>query len=222
LFPSVFEIIDISQPITSTTACFPGDVPFSKKLTVNYDESKVINLTAMTLSPHVGTHADSPSHIQGDIANTESNIGSAPLSPYIGHCLVVDLSPLPKGPVTADLLRQAIGENLASAVGIARVLVKTLETIRYDQWQDEYAYFGQDAIEYLQSLGCKLVGIDTPSVDHVTSKELPAHHALNRQQMFWLENLDLTSVESGSYFLVAAPLRFVELEASPLRAVLLR
>lgn len=39
--------------------------------------------------------------------------------------------------------------------------------------------------------------------------------------MVWLENLDLTAVEEGVYELVALPLKLTELEASPVRAVLL-
>ena len=56
-----YRIIDISQPISSRAACFPGDTPFSRQVTVSYQDS-VVNLTAITMSPHVGTHADAPVH----------------------------------------------------------------------------------------------------------------------------------------------------------------
>ena len=39
--------------------------------------------------------------------------------------------------------------------------------------------------------------------------------------MTWLENLDLSAVKEGDYFLSALPLKFMELEAAPVRAVLL-
>ncbi len=76
-------------------------------------------------------------------------------------------------------------------------------------------------MRHLSALGVGLVGIDTPSVDHVRSKGLSAHHALLDAGMSWLENLDLTQVEAGEYFLIALPLKLTELEASPVRAVLL-
>jgi len=35
---SYSRIIDISQPVTSRTACFPGDTPFSKSVTLTYED----------------------------------------------------------------------------------------------------------------------------------------------------------------------------------------
>jgi arylformamidase len=69
--------------------------------------------------------------------------------------------------------------------------------------------------------GVRMIGIDTPSVDHIESKNLETHHQLLERDMLWLENLDLTQVSEGEYFLVALPLKFMELEASPVRAILL-
>jgi arylformamidase len=222
LFPSDFEIIDISQPVNSHTACFPGDVSFSKQLTTTFRDSKVINLTALTTSPHVGTHADAVSHIKGSVEDIATNIGSVPLSPYVGHCLVIDISPMKTGVITAETLRPYIGKFMAQDVGVKRVLIKTLENIEYERWQDDYACLSVGAIKWLNSLGTILVGIDTPSVDQIASKTLSTHNALDERNMYWLENLDLTKAEQGAYFLVAAPIKFMELEASPVRAMLLR
>jgi Predicted metal-dependent hydrolase len=66
------------------------------------------------------------------------------------------------------------------------------------------------------------VGLDTPSVDHVKAKNLSAHNILDKGGLVWLENLDLTRVTEGLYQLIALPLKFMELEASPVRAVLLK
>jgi arylformamidase len=222
LFPSDFEIIDISQPVSSRTASFPGDVPFSKNVTIDHHESNVINLTSLTMSPHIGTHADAISHIKGSIEDTRTNIGAVSLAPYVGPCLVVDLSPMKTGVITAETLQPYIGTALAQDRSVKRVLVKTLETIDYEDWQPDYAYLAVGVVKWLNSLGTVMVGIDTPSVDQIDSKTMSTHHAFVEREMKWLENLDLTRVEAGAYFLVAAPLKFVELEASPVRAILLR
>jgi arylformamidase len=58
-------------------------------------------------------------------------------------------------------------------------------------------------------------------VDETTSKTLQAHHQLLAHDIYWLENLDLSQARSGKYVLVAMPLKFMELEASPVRAILL-
>jgi len=53
------------------------------------------------------------------------------------------------------------------------------------------------------------------------SKTLAAHRALAEGGVAILENLVLDDVEPGRYTLVALPLRLVEADSSPVRAVLL-
>ncbi len=211
-----FDIIDISLPINSKTACFPGDTPFSKSTTLTYRETKIVNLTALTMSPHVGTHADSPIHIYGDMESGDDMVGAMSLAPFVGPTVVLNIAETQKGITPEDV------RKLDNFVKPTRVLFRTCNKIRFDHFEDEYAYFTPELIDHLADRGIVLAGIDTPSVDHVRSKDLPAHNALHKRKMTWLENVDLSKVEEGEYFLVAAPLKFMELEASPVRALLLR
>ncbi len=213
---TTFDIIDISLPISSKTACFPGDTPFSKSDTLTFRDSKIVNLTALTMSPHVGTHADSPIHIYGDLESGDDMVGAMNLKPFIGPCVVLNIAETQKG-ITAEDVRK-----LDNFIKPTRVLFRTCNKIRFDHFEDEYAYFTPELIDHLADRGITLAGIDTPSVDHVRSKDLQAHNALHKRNMTWLENVDLTKVDEGEYFLVATPLKFMELEASPVRAVLLR
>jgi arylformamidase len=213
-----YQIIDISQPVTSQSACFPGDVPFSRSITVSYQDSKVVNLTSLTMSPHVGTHADAPSHIGGSMDNGATMAGAMDLNAFLGPATVVDVAPC-SGVVDLTLLKAQL-ENIKPFP--ERLLVRTQTTIRHGVFEKQYAYFAVDLIDYLGAKGVKLLGIDTPSVDHTDSKQLETHHALDKHHMSWLENLDLTKTTAGSYFLVALPLKLMELEASPVRAVLLK
>lgn len=220
-FPSQFHCIDISQPINTQTACFPGDIPFSKNITISHADSGagsgIINLTALTMSPHVGTHADAPVHIEGVLSDNTQTAGHLALSPYVGPCVVIDLAS------TSEMIDdQRALEKLSTFQSLPpRVLFKTATRIRYDVFEPAYAYFSETLVKTLAGKGVVLMGIDTPSVDHIASKTLPAHHQLLENNMSWLENLDLTQVVCGEYFLVALPLKFTELEASPVRAVLL-
>jgi kynurenine formamidase len=47
------------------------------------------------------------------------------------------------------------------------------------------------------------------------SKDLATHNVLDRHGLVWLENLDLRAVEEGEYFLVALPLKFMDLRSQP-------
>jgi arylformamidase len=221
-----FEIIDISQPVASGTACFPGDVPFSRQITVDYQASGVINLSAFTMSPHVGTHADAPVHVRGELAqpNVQApTIGQMPLGPFVGPALVLDVSPWHEA-----ITWSKVEPLLAAYPHLpSRILFRTQAHNDAHRFQPPYAWPDATLVQELVRRGVVLIGIDTPSVDHVDSKTLDTHHALLEAGMAWLENLDLTQAppqapDAAFPFLVALPLKMMELEASPVRAVLLR
>ena len=64
------------------------------------------------------------------------------------------------------------------------------------------------------------MGLDTPSVDLFSSKDLEAHQAFLRFDMAILEGLVLEEVPGGLYELIALPLKLEGFDASPVRAVL--
>ena len=72
----------------------------------------------------------------------------------------------------------------------------------------------------LHDLGVRLIGVDTPSVDLFDSKDLPAHRRFLVHDMAILEGLVLAHVPPGRYELIALPLRLVDCDASPVRAIL--
>lgn len=206
------KIIDISEPIDAKTACFPGDTSFSFSLKTSYAQNHCFNLTSFTMSPHVGTHTDAPSHVSEEFSK-DNGAGYLPLAPFIGPCMVVDLSPYSKE-VTIELFQKALKQRKI----LSRVLLRTSSFKTFEQ---DFAYLSIDLVSFLSKYSVKLIGIDTPSVDSADSKTLDAHHALIAHDIVWLENLNLSSVTDGNYFLSALPLKLMELEAAPVRAVLL-
>jgi len=175
-------------------------------------------LTSFTMSPHVGTHADAPSHIQGHMDDTGGMASGLPLLPYIGPCAVLDLSPMTEGITREHFEKAAAGFKELPP----RVVFRTQKKLRPDVWEGQYAHFTVSLIEALAARGVSMAGLDTPSVDHIDSKDLEVHHAMIKAGFSWLENLDLTGAQQGLYFLCAAPLKLTELEASPVRAVLIK
>ena len=65
-----------------------------------------------------------------------------------------------------------------------------------------------------------LIGVDTPSLDHETSKTMDAHMVVRARRMAILESLVLDDVAPGDYELIALPLKLAGLDAAPVRAVL--
>jgi arylformamidase len=87
-------------------------------------------------------------------------------------------------------------------------------------WSDDFVSFAPETIDWLASLGVKLVGIDSQSVDPADSKSLDSHQELALHDLRVLENLVLDAVPAGDYELIALPLKLMQACASPVRAVL--
>jgi arylformamidase len=159
---------------------------------------------------HLGAHADAPSHYHEGGAS----IDEVALDPYLGPCEVVSVQKPPCG------LIEAVDCAGVIARGARRVLFRTGSAPDPTRFNTDFVAFAAEAIEALGKAGVVLVGIDTPSVDPFSSKDLPAHQALFRWKMRNLEGLVLEQVVEGRYELVALPLKLVGFDASPVRAVL--
>ena len=199
---------DISPVLGPATPPFPGDQPYEQRWTARIGPGCPVNLSALTLSPHLGAHADAPLHYADDAPA----IGAVPLEPYLGPCRVIHAIGC------RSLVRP---EHLAHALdGLPpRVLVRTCERAP-TAWSEDFAAYAPETIELLAARGVKLVGIDSQSVDPATSKTLDSHQLLLRHDLRVLENLVLDEVPEGDYELIALPLTLALACASPVRAIL--
>jgi len=200
---------DISPPVDERTPVFPGDTPYRQQWAATLGPGCPVNVSAITLSPHVGAHADAPLHYDAEGAP----VGMLDLAPYLGPCRVI----------------HAIGchplvewRHLAHALdGLPpRVLVRTYARAPLERFDDALAAYAPATLEALADRGVRLVGIDTASIDPAASKTLDSHQVIRRRGLRVLENLWLDEVPEGDYELIALPLRLVGADASPVRAVL--
>ena len=204
------DIWDISPPVSPATPPFPGDQAYEQRWTANLRPGCPVNLSAITMSPHVGAHADAPLHY----ANGAATIGEVNLEPYLGVCRVIHA--IDCGPLVQPQHLQHAARALPP-----RVLVRTCERAP-TVWSAAFSAFAPQTIPWLASLGVRLVGIDSQSVDPADSKDLPSHQQLLAHDMRVLENLVLDHVPAGDYELIALPLKLMQADASPVRAILRR
>lgn len=199
---------DISPPISADSPLFPGDRAYSQIWTAQIGPGCPVNLSAITMSPHIGAHADAPLHY----GPAGATIGEVSLDPYLGPCRVIH---------AIDCGALIHLKHLAHAAGSlpARVLIRTCETAP-TAWSPVFSAFAPETINWLAARGVRLVGIDSQSVDPADSKVLASHQALLRHDMRVLENLVLDAVPAGDYELIALPLKLIQADASPVRAVL--
>jgi arylformamidase len=200
---------DISPPVHEGAPVFPGDTPYRQRWAATIAPGCPVNVSEITLSPHVGAHADAPLHY--DPAG--ASIGHVGLAPYLGRCRVIHA--IARGPLIE-------WEHLAHALDDLppRVLVRTYRRAPIERWDGALAAYAPATIERLAALGVKLVGIDTASIDPADSKTLDSHQVIRRLDLRVLENLVLDDVPEGDYELIALPLKLVSADASPVRAIL--
>ena len=203
------RIWDISPPVHAGAPVFPGDTPYAQHWSAEIGPGCPVNVSALTLSPHVGAHADAPLHC--DPAGAA--IGALDLSPYLGPCRVIH---------AIGVRPLLFWEHLAHAVqGLPpRVLVRTYARMPVEAWDSQLAAFAPDTVERLADAGVQLIGIDTASIDPADSKTLDSHQVIRRRDLRVLENLVLDDVPEGDYELIALPLKLMSADASPVRAVL--
>ena len=205
------RIWDISEPIEPATAPFPGDTPFSQEWVLRQESGGSCNVSTIRMSVHVGTHTDAPLHF--DLGGPD--IASVDLRRYLGPCRVADV----QGNGQPSLI-PAAALTPAMLAGAQRILFRTRTRHDHRAWDQDFTALGPDAARALVAAGILLVGIDTPSMDHADSKELDGHHVLYEGGVAILENIDLSSVPAGDYELIALPLRIVNGDSSPVRAIL--
>ena len=203
-------LYDITIPLQPGLAVWPGDTPYQSVLSWDMSAGGSVNVGAVTMSTHTGTHVDAPFHFDPDGARVDT------LDPaiFFGPVAVVDAAG-----------RGIIGQDAFDGVDFRatpRVLIYTGAWGDHTRFPETIPTLAEDVPPFLGANGVCLFGIDLPSVDALDSSILPNHHALARQKIAILESVDLRLVPVGVYQLIALPLRLAGADASPVRAILTR
>ena len=201
-------LYDITPSITPTLAVWPGDTPPTREVLLNMASGDNLTLSTLRGTVHLGAHADAPSHYGTDAPS----IDEVDLARYLGLCQVMRVRVERRSRVSIDAL--------TGTVRATRLLIATGTYPNPEQFAEGFAALDPELVDTLADRGVTLVGVDTPSVDLFTSKDLPTHHACLRRDVSILEGLALHDVPEGMYELIALPLKLVGFDASPVRAVL--
>lgn len=207
------QLRDISIALRPGTPEWPGDTAYGCGWTWEIARGDSVNVSAITLSPHVGTHADAPLHVRDGWPASEAIAADA----FLGEAYVIDARGVEDGGEVDDALVEA-----AIARGARRLLVRTGRTIADGRFPEGWPVLAEATAKRMAGAGVRLVGIDAPSMDARASKTLPVHHALLGAGVAVVENLDLRDVAAGVWELIALPIRVEGLDAAPVRAMLAR
>lgn len=184
---------------------WPGDTPFHYKLDATYVKDGA-NVGQIQMSLHAGTHIDAPYHYDPN----GKAIDSLPLQLFIGPVYIVELLGMAQITV-ADLERVTIPFS-------ERIFFKTKNAWDAFRFDEGFTTIAPEVIRYLKYQGVKLIGIDSPSVDSLSSK-LETHIACREEDIYIIENLRLEQIIQGEYDFIGLPLYIQGADASPIRAV---
>jgi arylformamidase len=155
------RIFDISRPLSSAVAPWPGDTPFAFELPVRMTDGAEVNVGALTLSTHFATHVDAPFHFN----DSGAPIDRLDLAIFYGPALLLDVTGhFEIGP------DQIPGESLPE-----RILFKTGGWPDSSQFPDRIPTLTAETVQVLMNRGVRLIGLDVPSVDQIGNGELPIH-----------------------------------------------
>ena len=132
------KIWDISPPIDTGSPVFPGDTPFQLNWSAQISDECPVNVSAITLSPHVGSHADAPLHY--DLSGVA--IGQVDLHTFIGPCRVIHA--IHAGPlITLQHLAHQL-QNLPE-----RILVRSYESFPLETFDTQLTAFAPETLSLI-------------------------------------------------------------------------
>jgi arylformamidase len=213
----------LSPRIDGDLKVWPGDTPPSREVICELEKGASVTLSTLRATVHLGSHVDGANHY----AKGAPGVEAWDLERFVGPCHVVEargergrrVGMSDVGWAMSDVKDTGPGDALG-AIKHPRVLIKTGTYPDFRVFNEDFSGLEPSLIDALAARGVKLIGVDTPSVDSFSSKDLPAHAACFRGGMAILEGLVLRDVPAGEYELIALPLKLAGFDASPVRAVL--
>ena len=203
--------IDVTVPLRNGMTHWPGDPAFALTRVLDQTGGDVCTLSTISLSVHTGTHMDAPLHFLPNGSTMET----LPLDAVIGPVWVIQIQDS-KAIRRSELLQHRIlpGE---------RILFRTANSQGAwdsDDFLEDFIFIARDGAEYLAEIGIRTVGVDYLSVGGFREDGVETHQALLRAGIWIIEGLDLRRIEPGPYEMICLPLKLMDAEGAPARAVL--
>jgi arylformamidase len=208
-------IFDISLPIGPDLLVWPGNPGVEISPNQRISRGDDANVSRLSLGTHTGTHVDPPVHfVEG-----APGIDRVPVEVLFGPCVVADARGLHGALGPSEL------EGLGIPGGTERVLLRSDNS---DLWRrpapsfpDGYVCLSAEGAAWVVRSAIRLIGVDFLSVEQRGSPGHPTHVELLSNGVVVVEGLDLGAVEPGRYTLAVLPLKIVDGDGGPARAILL-
>jgi arylformamidase len=204
----MYKIYDISMPIYHGMTVYKNKEEKQPNIRIVRDfDQATARESRIDMDMHTGTHVDSPLHMLPDGGTMET----ISIERLVGSCRVLDVTGAEEKITRTDLEPYKLQKG-------DFVLLKTRNSLT-DDFGSGFVFLAGDGAEYLAEIGVRGVGIDAPGIERDQSGH-PTHRALFSADSVIVEGLRLGEVPEGEYFMVIAPIKVLETEAAPARALL--
>jgi arylformamidase len=202
--------IDISVPIESGMVHWPSDPEVRIERIKDVEKGDSNTLSEICMSAHAGTHMDAPLHfVRGG-----KGIDQMPPDVSLGRARIIEIDDVESIKVV-ELHKHGINRN-------ERILFKTKNSSHVwhnTDFVEDFVNISKEAAAYLVECGVMLIGIDYLSVGGYKKDGSKVHQTLLGAGIWLIEGLDLSKVAAGEYELVCLPLKIVDGDGAPARAV---
>ena len=203
-------IYDISMTIHKEMMVYKNkEEKYPKIKQVNFFEKEGNYESELTMNLHTGTHIDFPLHMikDGSNSNTEN------LDTLMGKAKVFDVTHLKEKITYEDIKDFKIETN-------DFLIFKTKNSLS-EKFDYDFVYLEESAASYLANKKVRGVGIDALGIERAQANH-PTHKILLSQNIIIIEGLRLKEVPEDTYEMFCLPLKIANVEALPVRAILIK
>jgi arylformamidase len=210
--PSEGGWLDVSMPLRSTIVRWPTDPAVKISRLSDIARGDQVTVSHLSMTVHTGTHVDAPLHFVG----AAEGIDAMSLSTTIGPARIIQIND-PRAIHAEELIDHDVRHG-------ERLLFRTRNSERDwsmdSEFDEDYVYIAPDSARYLAAIGIRLVGIDYLSIGGFHEGGAETHQILLSAGIYAIEGLLLTHVEAGDYELVCLPLKIIDADGAPARAII--
>jgi arylformamidase len=203
--------IDISVTIKPGMAHWPDNPAIKVDRMLDMNKGDVCNVSVLSFGSHTGTHMDAPLHF---IKNGKG-LDKMPLDATIGPARVIEIKDK-----EAVKVEEIANQKIKAG---ERILFKTRNSTRSwktDEFDKNFVYISKEAAAFLAKAKVMTVGIDYLSVGGFFKDGKETHDALLGAGIWVIEGLNLSNVKAGRYELNCLPIKVLNSDGAPARALL--
>ena len=199
------KIYDVTAPIFNGMPVYKNKPEKQPRIETNTNGH--VTESRLSMDVHTGTHVDAPLHM----INDGETIETIDIEKLVRPVKVFDVTEVDEKISLKDIEGLEIEEN-------DFILFKTKNS--WDtEFNFEFIYVSEDAAAYLADKKISGVGIDALGIERAQEGH-PTHRSLMGSGVIIMEGLQLKDIKAGQYFMVAAPLKIQNTDASPARVLL--